>query len=129
MKPERMRIVLAEWDGWRIEICGAAWILRRPDNTVASSGHRADHDIRSLEDYQATWKSEMLWPDYPNSLDAVHELEAKLPSEERTNYQFYLDKICSTAKDSHCSCWDFIHATAAQRCEALLKTLNLWEEE
>ena len=66
------------------------------------------------------------FPKYESDLNAMHEAE----------------KVLLT-KDGFCGCWetysniltasmgctDIFHATAAQRAEAFLKTLGLWEEE
>ena len=76
------------------------------------------------------WLSEQnVWsvgiPDYLNDLNAMHDAE----------------KVLLT-KDGFCGCWetysniltasmgctDIFHATAAQRAEAFLKTLGLWED-
>jgi hypothetical protein len=56
-------------------------------------------------------------PDYLNDLNAMHEAEKVL-----TNYQKFLQK-----PDSYCTLVS-VTSTAAQRAEAFLRTLNLWEE-
>lgn len=61
-------------------------------------------------------------PDYLNDLNAVHDLEQKLSFQQQTEYvanlmRLYKDYPMTSA----------FMATAAQRCEALLKTLNLWK--
>lgn len=68
-------------------------------------------------------------PNYFHDLNAVHELEKKL--DERQAYQFneWLSRIAEQIPDGEEDCpaalyW--YHATAAQRCEALGRTLNLW---
>lgn len=56
-------------------------------------------------------------PDYLNDLNAIHEAEKLIMDESSIIYVEYLGQI---------SCpW---HATAAQRAEALLKTIGKWEE-
>jgi hypothetical protein len=55
-------------------------------------------------------------PDYLNDLNAMHEAEWFIMNELSVEYVRNLEKI---------SCiW---HASAAQRAEAFLKTLNLWD--
>jgi hypothetical protein len=61
-------------------------------------------------------------PDYPNDLNAMHEAEKVLKGGLRNTYDAWLGII---AKQEHCFIWE---TTAAQRSEAFLRTLNLWEE-
>lgn len=60
-------------------------------------------------------------PDYLNSLDAMHEAEKTLSPNDRYEFIGYL---FGPDNDE----WNIVHATAAQRAEAFLKTLNLWED-
>jgi hypothetical protein len=64
-------------------------------------------------------------PDYFACLNAVHELEMKLDNEyplhSREFFRKQLRKICHPHIHE-------VHATAAQRAEALGRTLNLWTE-
>lgn len=62
-------------------------------------------------------------PDYPNDLNAVHEV---VQQECRKNPLFliaYHDAVMSVAKTEYP-----LEATARQRCEALLRTWGLWKE-
>jgi hypothetical protein len=61
-------------------------------------------------------------PDYLNDLNAMHEAEKVL---SLTEFWDYAKNLCAIVKmdkgrESH------IHATASQRAEAFLRTLNLW---
>jgi hypothetical protein len=58
-------------------------------------------------------------PDYFNSLDAMHEAEKVLDPMQRERYRTELVYVLAGAD---------IFATATQRAEAFLKTLNLWED-
>ncbi len=68
-------------------------------------------------------------PDSLNDLNAMHEAEATLDCVQQFAYAAYL-----YYGDPHEHAWDQVaafeiaHATAAQRAEAFLRTLNLWEE-
>lgn len=72
-------------------------------------------------------------PDYPNDLNAMHEAEKMLTVESGQvgKYLYELEKVCVV---SGCEARNknqqlrFIRATAAQRAEAFLRTLNLWKE-
>lgn len=58
---------------------------------------------------------------YPEDLNAVHEVEKKLPKDKRTDYHIDLIEECGGLSNA-------IEATALQRCEAILKTLGKWKE-
>jgi len=62
-------------------------------------------------------------PDYPNNLNAMHEAERTMGDPQLwAEYQSYLSDVMG-----HLG-WIY-HATAAQRAEAFLKTLNLWTDD
>lgn len=58
-------------------------------------------------------------PDYLGDLNACHEMENELSDEQFDEY--YVRVTSRFARP--------FHATAAQRCEAFLRTLGLWEED
>ena len=60
-------------------------------------------------------------PDYLNDLNAMHEAEKVLKGEQWVKY---VRLIGGATQEEKGRC----HATAAQRSEAFLRTLNLWEE-
>lgn len=99
MTPEEQRIALAEWAGWE---------------ELRDGRYKKDGIV------------ERFIPDYPNDLNAVHLLEKKLP-DGHTYWEFigHLDDIVK--RDLLPFIADRANATAAQRCEAILKTLNLWK--
>ena len=72
-------------------------------------------------------------PDYLNDLNAMNEAE-KILGDKWDVYQCTLSNLQSGLRhDARCHWSDvgsgFVsHATAAQRAEAFLRTLNLWEE-
>jgi hypothetical protein len=58
--------------------------------------------------------------DYFNDLNAVHELENVLNDEQARTYAYALYDLADGVVN-------MVRATAAQRAEALGRTLNLWE--
>jgi hypothetical protein len=69
-------------------------------------------------------------PDYPNDLNAMHEAEKTLDDDLDLDYSENLE-IATGARWGANNSYDmskYRSATARQRCEAFLKTLNLWEE-
>lgn len=117
MKPEAQRIAIAEACGWDCD----------PEEARGwkSRGQWCRHpDVchRSLV------SKNMFLPDYLNSLDAMHEAEKVLdgnpkdPSSLRYTYASFLYNLCVPRGEQP------MRATAAQRAESFLRTLNLWTE-
>lgn len=105
MNAEKQRIAIAVKLGLTCELC-----REDPGSDLWSCG---------------CWLS---WPDYPNDLNAVHEAENTLDGSNvnpqlRYTYADYLYRIVVPENRQP------FRATAAQRCEALLRTWGLWEEE
>lgn len=78
-------------------------------------------------------------PDYLNDLNAMHEAEKVLNANEYAKYAELLSRVhptyCTLVLDRHepredfyCETFSLIHATAAQRAEAFLRTIGKWEE-
>lgn len=64
-------------------------------------------------------------PDYVNDLNACHEMEA----EASYNVGLYCERlleITSRGNPRNATYYNLLHASAAHRAEALLKTLGLW---
>jgi hypothetical protein len=103
MTPEQQRIKIAEACGWKrhpLQMNKNFWI-HFPSEKQA----RDDSDL----------------PDYLNDLNAMHEAERHLGL-RYDQWTRELRAICE--RDRRC----VEGATAAQRAEAFLKTLNLWKE-
>lgn len=61
-------------------------------------------------------------PDYLNDLNAMHEAEKVLTTNDQvSNYENRLMEICGGYRRS-------LHSTAAQRAEAFLRTKGLWKD-
>ena len=67
-------------------------------------------------------------PDYPHDLNAMHEAENALTLEEHSYYRENLAMVVGFTDISPNGGRAYVSATAAQRAEAFLKTLGLWEE-
>ncbi len=65
-----------------------------------------------------------LLPDYFNDLNAMHEAEKVLTESQQMPYRTAL--FCTEEVDY--SYFKLIHATAAQRAEAFLRTIGKWED-
>ena len=64
-------------------------------------------------------------PDYFNDLNAVHELEKVLTPFQFEGYRWVLWGLCKSPQVTE---WNraYLSSPAAQRCEAIGKTLGLW---
>jgi hypothetical protein len=113
MTPEAQRIAIAEACGWNVQ----------RKQVITSSLIGFPPNSKSIDD----WK---VLPDYLNDLNAMHEAEKVLKNDEQLErYWVLLVPICDPKDDCGAnSRWICAHATAAQRAEAFLRTLNLWKE-
>jgi hypothetical protein len=105
MSPEKQRVAMAEARGYtHVRIIKS--IDGSPDIGI---GHHPTepHSV----------------PDYLNDLNAMHEMEKVLTKEQHIDHMEWLG-MCSD--DYGQKVWAYVHATAAQRSEAFLRTLNLW---
>ena len=112
MTNEEIRIAMAEVDG-----------LKFPYGIQFSKDGRA-WDLHA---------SPAFCPNYPEDLNAVHKVEKKLSAREKGDYASRLFSICNvpganTEQQERDGWFIHIHATAPQRCEAILRTLGKWKE-
>lgn len=126
MTPEEKQIKLAEAAGWK-------W------NAECDLAGTAFPECWSHDEYGMVFYAYAL-PNYFNDLNAIHELEKVLTAAQR--WEFVLRLIAGQENSNYTiNDWErFKHAqfkapgtfpavfaTAAQRCEALGLTLNLWK--
>jgi hypothetical protein len=107
MTNEAQRIAIAEACGWT-------------DIRAQKIGN--DHDLWGAKDGRRN-----RIPNYLNDLNAMHEAEKVLTEKQVRSYAFTLAQVLDTSPtvdldDQFLN----IHATASQRAEAFLRTLNLW---
>jgi hypothetical protein len=121
MIKEKQRIKIAELCGWKPDDDGAGlntWEASWVGNKLYGlrPSFRDDGTI-------ASYTVDCLVPDYPNSLDAMHKAEKALFARNdwsACKYEEELQKMTTS--------WAW-YATAVQRAEIFLKTMNAWEEE
>ena len=112
MKPEQQRIAIAEACGWKTST-----------ETVEHTDGYQWTETRKFW-LSPTQKKDAL-PDYFNDLNAIHEAVKSLPQNLKPRYFAYLCTVASGAISLN-GYSEATEATAAQRAEAFLKTLNLW---
>lgn len=121
MSPEKQRIAIAEACGWRY--AGPSDVK---EHAVACWYAPGDME----------WHQRLL-PDYLNDLNAMHEAENVLSRAQAKTFAEKMQDVCRWHCIGIIPDWHhdrealahLIHATAAQRAEAFLRTLNLWEEQ
>ena len=114
MNKEEQRIAIAEACGWR-----DIHTFREYDGTCVIDGvYKNNPDgFRTII------------PDYLNDLNAMHEAEKVLTVSQHSDYICQLYYKTMGLGKGICDWQKLAGATAAQRAEAFLKTLNLWKEE
>jgi len=114
MTPESQRIAVAEACGWTLCHNTGGLPCGVPPGFI--------HEENSRQ-----------VPDYLNDLNAMHEAEKVLSAGQINTYLGHLYKYAKVAT-ADSNPWEIIvarvavHATAAQRAEAFLRTLNLWDD-
>lgn len=124
MKPEAQRIAIAQACGWTE--CQHSW---HPGDVEGRKGKLwlGIAPINKGQNFEiACWSI----PDYLNDLNAMHEAEKTLREMQTMTYVDRLGEIVSQGMGdgSYGEVWNMNHATATQRAEAFLKTLNLWKQ-
>ena len=146
MTTQQQQIAIAEWMGY-------VWYRAPQDRHFPEKKYRflAHPSIQEYEGQVDIWKqradgTEKIidsgpWkaaqgvdyvPDFPNDLKAMHEAEQKLRENQFhfVSYPEILFEVISGTKLSNglgYFTFNFIHATAAERAEALLKTIGKWD--
>ena len=65
-------------------------------------------------------------PDYLNDLNAMHDAEEMITTDQQVDY---VTELGFKYFDPETKVFRLARATAAERAEAFLKTINKWEEE
>ena len=117
MKELEQRIAIAEACGWNAIRDGDAW---GTPIGIPKDVQRRDCWIGAEGFYEI--------PNYLNDLNAMHQAEKMLDARQLNNYEYERARLCNlTVATSMASAFRW-HATASQRAEAFLHTLNLWKD-
>lgn len=114
MNPEQQRIKIAEVRGWEVH----------PKDRFIVIPPNSPHSVQPLSTI----------PNYLNDLNAMHEAVSSTFRDASIQLEYsraliQVIKSNSPLGKMFFSDFDLVNATAAQRAEAFLKTLNLWTEE
>jgi len=109
MTPEQQRIAIAQFCGW-------------------SNIHQAENgDGNTLMGWwNGPPKTTLVIPNYLSDLNAMREAEHILFSSTEPLWDAFVEHLYNLGYRGSSAAKYAIHATAAQRAEAFLRTLNLW---
>jgi hypothetical protein len=116
MTPDQQRIAIATACGWR---CNG-----HPDQLAATVGWEFAYQFVLTPEGKLVTHNSI--PDYLNDLNAMHEAEKVLIKKGVNAWWAYVANINRNNPRPFGS-ESAVHATAAQRSEALLRTLELWQ--
>ena len=120
MKEEQQRIAIAEACGWKFQ-------HPSPNNGSPEwSEMKCNAILCWVRPGGGSWQLEEL-PDYLNDLNAMHEAE-KVLFQDYSKWELFVSHLRSIGFRGDSLCDHCVFATASQRAEAFLKTLNLWTE-
>lgn len=119
MKPELQRVAIALHLGWGKS--HHTWRSPKPAESRYARFVQRGNAMEEIPDSQ-------ILPDYLADLNAMHEAEKVLTGREIIDYVDELYKASAWPNGTD-HCFDHVCATAAQRCEAFLRTLDLWKDE
>jgi hypothetical protein len=115
MTPESQRIAIAEACGWKIRRTANGEICQTWQGWRTQDENKIRLAWRILQSQPV--------PDYLNDLNACHEMEKVLTDDKFSHYGWTM-----LQSEPNIECRRYLSATAAQRCEAFLRALNLWHE-
>jgi len=139
MTPEAQRVAIALAVGWKWE---QPFNARKSKNTLIPPTFRGPFSTVTV------WRGggfggEHNLPNYPSDLNAMHEAEEYavvhlMDADQWANYARHIESLqdhtlltgptITCEHDLYYEAAGLLHATAAQRAEAFLRTLNLWTE-
>lgn len=127
MSPEAQRIAIAE-------ACGIAPRTQCPEcYGTGKAGSELDGWPCGFCRHTGEVRMYILSPDYPNDLNAMNEAEKVLDEDQSWTQVKMLLGWKPTSSGLQLIGWfeavNLVRSTAAQRAEAFLKTLGLWEED
>ena|SRR5437867_3005897 len=119
MTEQEIRLAIAEACGWRCPECG-------------NSGEKKDYSFVNSSTIILRKCCHKFILDYPNSLDAMHEAEKILDTRQQDVFAGFLGDITGGRQIDFGSTrinatTKILFATASQRAEAFLRTLNKWK--
>jgi len=116
MTAEQQRIAIAEACGWTY----TKTVKELPYGRAPEGKHP------TMFGKEVSWDIPL--PNYLNDLNAMREAEHLLFSRKKPLWDSFAMHLCNIGYRGTTTIKYAIHATAAQRAEAFLRTLNLWKD-
>lgn len=125
MTPEQINAAIAEACGW--------YLIKPPEKDGTRAFSIREPVAATLYPWRET--PEEAWtdaPDYCNDLNAMHKVELTMTNKQADELFYYW--LAWTVSQGKCGnqIWQYrklmVHATAAQRAEAFLRTVGKWKE-
>jgi len=136
MNKETQNLLISEYLGFHRVLYGKGrWSPSSPETNLIIGIDKDERRWTHFCDDTSCYRCDLdyTYPrNYAGSLDAIHEAEKRLTIPEQLRFYQELCHILETNLDgTHkygvCMYWETIHANAAQRAEAFLKTIGKWE--
>jgi len=129
MTPEQQRIAIAEACGWSF----GRFNVRDPQGKHQTyvCGLGRDKERYNVKGAKEALRFKLI-PNYLNDLNAMHEAE-KVLREDQFSYVAYWQHLFTVVAGKEWTGdigyfhFEMAHATASQRAEAFLRTLDLWK--
>lgn len=132
MTTEQIRIAIAETQGFKRWKAANTPIVHLRNPTPETAAYWVSCGDSITDQAINTHLNDKV-PNYPEDLDAIHEVEKSLTEDEGTQYFSELETICQRdmleSGSKHWLCFLTLHATALQRCEAYLRVKGIWKED
>lgn len=122
MTDQEKRIAIAEACGWSQRTEGLMW----HESTKRSAILQGSELEKVRRNMGLPMDNGVMLPDWFGDLNAMYAAEETLSNQLMVMYQSALSEI--TPKNPNVSCWDIIHAAAAQRADAFVKMLGQLKE-
>lgn len=117
MTAQEMNIAIAKWMGWKFDH------LRK----IAMPPESDQIQLRLYPGFSFSNYDNV--PNYAGDLNAIHEAERELTEDLHDRWVVDLAEVTGAIIfEGYSDMFVGFHATAAQRCEALLKTIGRWKE-
>ena len=120
MSPEKQRVAIATACGWKCD--------GHPDQIAVTKGWEFAYQFVINPTGELVTHNSI--PDYLADLNACHEMEKVLTVAQRVTYAHQMGLLLTGGSVGRAipNWWVIHEATAAQRAEAFLRTLGLWED-
>jgi hypothetical protein len=136
MTDEQINLAIAKACGWISRVY--SWKIAESEKafpkainfiSAFEAQEYLDRARRNTEDYDRKLSVFPVWepcPNYCDDLNAMHEAESILDEDCRNGFRM---ELLNVTDSKYFGGFEHIHATARQRAEAFLRTLDKWDDQ